>query len=443
MRHIFLILAMKNYLFPATCLLLAACSEQPAQRPEPEPEAKPLPTAWFSPTNPTSVMAENAAQSTIHLTVVRATGQDADARSFDISARGENMPVTASAAVFAASQQSTNIEVRFDASTLAPGQSCKSSLTICNTAPCDTLPQTWCITVSRPEAAPTTVSGTYIHDFQKYDVTITELSGNGNKLLHIIGDGFERLIEADGANARLRGGIAGKVGGKTICEAADARQIVSAAGFFADYIYYTDSSVSDNGKRYNLVACYDAETQPVCCIDYLLINDDNTQADSYIQATMTDGWFLPAVSINAQIFNPAEHQWPVWLQQCGNKQIFRITDPYRATACVLTQANMAPAGSELLIDARDPDFVTVEVQPACFYNPDIHASHPYIADFGALYGKTEARTRGYAGTYVEADGCATIMLPCPVSGLDPTALAPLNNLHPSTIRFQLSSISDI
>lgn len=428
---------MKHPVLFAAVLLAAACSESPAHRSEPAPEPQSVHFAFFDASNVCSLILDDDTSGSFELIVNRTDAALAPEQLICVTARSSAGMVAADCVNFSRAQASSAVAVSYDLKSLAPGEQTDIFLTLTETPVCDSLPQQWKVSAIRTRPEPEKIAATYIHNFTAYPVSVVEHVADNLRILSVSGENFDRQIEISGDIVRLCSGNAGAVGDKTVCEAADARQIVADAGFATSHEFSVSSSVSENGKWLNLSACYNAADNPECFIDYLLLPgaDDNWKICSI--GTFIDGWFLPSITINSQFFDPQKNAWNVLiLRQNHNNLIFKLKDPYRGPKCPISRDNASEAGFELFINASNADYVTVTPQLAPFYCPDIHCTVPYIADFGAINDSTTTIAKGFAGTISEGAEGVKITLPCPVNGADIHNLTPLANFHPSVIIFE-------
>lgn len=206
----------------------------------------------------------------------------------------------------------------------------------------------------------------------------------GNIVYYIVrGEGMNRRIRLAGAEVVLEAGSDEK---GPVCDAALTDAV------YADIpAMHARSNYDIEENRFNIVA---ARPDGSVDAEYLMISRNEEWED--VPCIFTDGWFLPVVWFQAQIFEPADYPWSVWMQRhTGRPAYYRVIDLYRGL-CPLSAANSADAGITLYIDASDSDYVLIAPQQSGFANPDIFPDGAVIADFGGLYGP-EKRAEGIAG----------------------------------------------
>lgn len=292
-------------------------------------------------------------------------------------------------AVFGKEDISAEAYIIYNALSVDAGKSVKLRVTVQPAADCG--PAYADITLLRPTAEAQRIKGMYRMDGKCFEVT-AEIKSAGNTCHYSLnGDGFNLEFDVNGNDIFVSSS-------EDVEDIASAREKLLLAEGFAHNIYYMSSTITESEKRYNLALC----RQGSPTIEYFIAGECEWEDTGVYE--FEDGWFLPIIAVNAQLLDPAEHRWPVWMQRNKYKDgLLRVIDPYRGE-CPLSLVNSADAGSVMIIDATDAAAVVVPEQISAFECPDIF-------DFTVRTG-TSADKPGY----MEADG--TIVLPLPLRNFD-------------------------
>ena len=247
-----------------------------------------------------------------------------------------------------------------------------------------------------PEPVGDAVAATFVHDCQRMAVSVSVAEVDGIRMLRVTGDGFERYISvaADGEISLVTSEAGAGFEGSIVEDLATAAKRLRSAGRYTDYIYNVGNAVADGGHRLYLATAYTAAptengsaesgsapsglTVPaIDCIEF-----EGGEWEFVATATLTDAWLLPAVTLNAQRFEPADYPWPVEVHRRGRQ--LRISGLYRGSRCPLAMSNGAPADAALYIimyssnETSGEDFplesvckVEIPAQPAPFVNGDL------------------------------------------------------------------------
>ena len=129
--------------------------------------------------------------------------------------------------------------------------------------------------------------------------------------------------------------------------------------------------------------------------------DPNEDWTSLGNATLTDGWVLPAFGIDQ---NDASNKYKVELQQYKfDSNIYRLVDPYHGD-CPAAQYNESSKTGYIQFDVTDPDHVLFLPVEAGFANSELEITKLYcintIAVFTAITGTSVSETIGL----LEANG---------------------------------------
>lgn len=407
---------MKKLSIAALVAIVAGCSSHPAERPE-EPVPEPAPAGmYFAASNPHEIVAAEGGRGSFLITLARLDGSIDTDESFVIRAEcaGARVGLPPSGR-FTSGSATCTVAATYEA--LTPGERAELTLRIvdANTAP--GLPAVWCIELIAPDEKAEVLKGLYIHACRSHEVTYTVARGTDATVYSVAGEGFARTIRlANDGGVTMASEEAGLEEG-TVVQCADLRTQAEASGVWVDNIYKVENSFAEAEGRFNLAVCYtDGEGRRKPDIDFFFTNPEGAEWSAPEAYTFVDGWFLPAVSVNAMLYDPDEHPWEVAVQRSRVRPgVWRVLNLYRG-ASPLSTSNIAPADCVLEIDASDTENVIVAPQPSPFYCPDIHPAPPYIGGHGAM----------------SADG--TVTIPAPEWGLSPEALRSRPTPHPSVLR---------
>lgn len=164
------------------------------------------------------------------------------------------------------------------------------------------------------------------------------------------------------------------------------------------------------------------------CVDAVIVDHPaSAQGDWRLLGTgsMADGWVTPALTLNAgEYYDPADYVFPVRIYQSNsNPGLYKLASPYTDTAFPFLNLNgNTTVAYDIIIDATDPAFVTVEPQISGFEhnNPGSKASRyaaPYYISNAATYYLSEGNSRediiayGYASTFSAEEGKIVINHP--------------------------------
>lgn len=408
-------ITMKKLSIAVLTAIVAGCTPHPAERPEgptPEPAAAGM---YFAASNPHEIVATKEGGS-FTVTLGRLDGSLDSDESFGLRAECTGVRVALpSSGQFAAGDATCTVAGTYGA--IAPGMRAELTLRIvdANTAP--GLPAVWHIELIAPDERPEALKGLYVHACRSHEVTYTVARGTDAAVYTVAGEGFARTIRlANDGGVTLAAAEAGLEEG-TVAQCADLRTQAEASGVWIDNIYKVENSFAEAEGRFNLAVCYtDGEGRRKPDIDFFFTDPDGGEWSEPVAYTFVDGWFLPAVSVNAMLYNPDEHPWEVAVQRSRVRPgVWRVLNLYRG-ASPLSTSNITPADCVMEIDASDAENVIVAPQPSPFYCPDIHPAPPYIGGRGMM----------------SADG--TITLPAPEWGLSPEALHSRPTPHRSVLR---------
>lgn len=98
-------------------------------------------------------------------------------------------------------------------------------------------------------------------------------------------------------------------------------------------------------------------------------------------ATLMDGWILPAFDINQ---NDKNNWFEVPLQQnLGNPNLYRLVDPYHASGFPLLKENLSSQKGYIMIDVTDPENVVINGYKidAGFLNYDVNCREFYCFNY--------------------------------------------------------------
>lgn len=337
---------LRRCFFAGVAACSAACSSNPAQRPLP-PEPEPVShTISFAPTSTNQIFTPGD-RASASLTLIRENPASAPDEIVDIKASARKGSVSAPESVdFKAGLAEISFSIEYYGPSLSAGDTDFISISAGKI---------------NKEIIVTRVAGesskaTYIRNFERLPVSVTRA---GDTYI-VSGDDFNRTISlADNTPHIISDG--------DFCDITDARNRLIAAQSWVPYIYNAASTYDSGEGRFNIIV---ADNNLTPSIEYLITQSDSEWVDCGI-TTFTDPWVLPVVSLNAELLDPDRHPWRVWLQQSTTKPgMYRVIDLYRGD-CPLMMYNDAPAGTVLLIDATDPDAVTIAPDSNQFSNPDI------------------------------------------------------------------------
>ena len=218
--------------------------------------------------------------------------------------------------------------------------------------------------------------------------------------------GTEYSLEDEGFTRSLTVDAAGGV----VMNAAPA----ACEGFVAvaDASHFTDAppalpawgvtGATDGDGTFVLAAVYtSADGTPMLHHDTVTILDPDSDWEAPADAMFTDGWLLGVVSLDARPpLLPADNPWPVEYRESRSRPgVLRLCNPYRG-ASPLAEINGGAALAYIIVDASNPDNVTIAPQNSGFANADLFAA-PFMA--------------GGTGTMTTApDGTRTITIPRPL-----------------------------
>ena len=248
----------------------------------------------------------------------------------------------------------------------------------------------------------------YVAYYRRNNVTervnLERIAGENDTYYTVRGDGMMRRIRQSDDRVVLE---AGNDDAGEVCDAS----LADAA--FADIpAMLARSNYNKEEDRLNLVV---ARGDGSVDVEYLILGEEDEWED--VSCVYIDGWFLPVVWFQAQMFESDDYPWEIWMQKSTKRDgYYRIIDLFRGE-CPLSAANSANAGSTLYIDARDSHYVRIEPQQSGFANPDIYAEGAIIADIGGLSGlekKEEIIASGKNSTRMKNNGGFTINIPCPL-----------------------------
>ncbi|MDE6574218.1 MAG: hypothetical protein K2L84_02685 [Muribaculaceae bacterium] len=374
-------------------LLFTSCHNKhfPGREEEPKGDSETLPKQCFylSANIPEEVIAGNG-EGAISIGIYRpkeCTG--ADATCSLLVSEGYGVVTNVTEAVFGKEDISADAHIIYNADAINAGESVKIRVSIESVAECG--PAYADIALLRPEDEPQRIKGMYRMDGKCFEVTAEIKSAGNTSHYSLSGDGFNLEFDVNGNDIFVSSS-------EDVEDIASAREKLLLAEGFAHNIYYMSSTITESEKRYNLALC--RRGNPT--IEYFLAGECEWEDTGNYE--FEDGWFLPIIAVNAQLLDPAEHRWPVWMQRNKYKDgLLRVIDPYRGE-CPLSLVNSAEAGSVMIINATDATAVVVPEQNSAFSCPDIF-------DFTVRTG-TSADSPGF----VEADG--TIVLPVPLRNFD-------------------------
>lgn len=333
-------------LFAIAAWLCAACSSNPATRPD-EPQPEPLAhDISFAPSSPSDYIITGTS-CTITLTLLRENGDSAPGQTVGIDVRADKGSAKApSTLLFEAGSATMPLKIDYSNDALAPNAA--DIITV----RADEVSHRVTIRRSAGEKSTATYTRSFIHT----PVSVT------------IDDGTY-IVEGPGISRRISlvDGTPYVHGGDGITDISDARNLVAQSNTLVPYVYSTPSTYDKAEGRFNL-AVADSDLAPT--IEYLSLDSDSEWADCGT-STFIDRWALPIISINAALLDPDKHPWRVWAQQSkAHPGIYRIIDPYRGDS-PLALYNDAPAGTIMTIDATNPEKVSIHPANTLFTNPGL------------------------------------------------------------------------
>lgn len=326
--------------------MCAACSSNPAERPD-EPQPEPLShEITFAPSAPSDYVITGTSCS-ITLTLLRENGDSAPEQTLSVKVRADKGSAKAPPTLsFGAGSPTASLKIDYSCPSLEP------NATDIITIKADKISHRLTIRRSSGEKSTATYTRNFIH--LPVDVTVSD----GTYIVE--GSGIYRRISIVDGKPYVQSGDG-------IFDITDARDIFSQSNTWVPYAYYTPSTYDKSEGRLNL-AVADSELTP--STEYLRLDNDSEWADCG-EASFIDRWALPIVSINATLLDPEKHPWRVWVQQSKTRQgIYRVIDPYRGDS-PLALYNDAPAGSIMNIDATNPDNVSIQPDKTLFTNPSL------------------------------------------------------------------------
>ncbi len=247
-------------------------------------------------------------------------------------------------------------------------------------------------------------------------VKVFSHSAGGNTEYLLTAEDFRRTFTVDAA------GVAVMNAAPAACEGYAA---VADASSFTDVPparpAWSVGGVADGNGTFVLAAVYSA-TDGSRLLHHdtvtLLSPDDDWEAP--VDAIFTDGWLAGVVSMEARPpLVPADNPWEVeYRRSRSHPGVLRLCNIYRGNS-PLAEINAGPALSYIIVDATEPDNVTIAPQNSGFANTDLFAVPFMIGGTGTL------TTAG--------NGTRTITIPRPLHNGYGTWGDTWATLHPTVI----------
>lgn len=177
-------------------------------------------------------------------------------------------------------------------------------------------------------------------------------------------------------------------------------------------------------------------------------DDEAANWESFGVATMIDGWITPGWKDEAgNPINPDDHPITVEvMQNIENPNLYCIVDPYHQADFAMLQQNLTHSRTRIVIDATDPDFVTVAPQTAAFVARNDNDIRQYFITEAGHYlleaGRTPdaIKSDNYNATF--ANGIITIPTPLFAFELN-SSYKQWNAAHPTYIYMPSAGIETV